>query len=280
MINTAEQYKTALIELLQNFDSACPDLREKVLALIPAWDLLRDLGTKTIPHEIASSARDRILHYFQQYPRTIISNREIMIVSGISDWPRRVRELRVELGWPVLNGITAKEMQATGELEIEDGFPDCSDMTPNDYIMIDISQDRDSAHRWNIAKTIRNCRGGAKAHILAFLKENMGIPVSGEELRYVAKGVTEWARRVRELRTEDGWQVCTHWSGRPDLKSGLYVLESNQQLPTHDRKIDDSIRRVKAVAGLMSSGIPLTPVIWSYTTSSTMSRAELMMQRT
>ena len=170
-----------------------------------------------------------------------------MVISGISDWPRRIRELRVELGWPLLNGITAKEMQAAGELEIEDGFPDCSNMTPNDYIMIHTAQDRDSAHRWNIAKTIRNSQGGAKAHILEFLKENVGVPVSGEELRYVAKGVTEWARRVRELRTENGWLVCTHWSGRPDLKSGLYVLESARQLPAHDRKIDDSIRRAVLV---------------------------------
>jgi len=247
MSQTAEQYQTALIALLQNFDVSCPDLREKVLALVPAWDLLRNLGTATIPRGIARSARDRILYYFRQYPQTIISNREIMVVSGISDGPRRIRELRVEFGWPVLNGITAKEMQAAGDLEIEDGFPDCSDMTPNDYIMIDTAQDRDSAHRWNVAKTIRNCPGGAKAHILAFLKENVGIPVSGEELRYVAKGATEWARRARELRTEDGWLVCTHWSGRPDLRSGLYVLESDRQLPVHDRKIDDFVRRAVLV---------------------------------
>ncbi len=243
MSKTTEQYRSELITLLQNFDSSCPDLREKVLALIPAWDLLRDLGTATIPHEITQSARGRILHYFQKYPKTIISNREIMIVAGISDWPRRIRELRVELGWPILNGITAKQMQATGELEIDDGFPDCFNMTPDDYIMLDTEQDRDAAHRWNIAKTIRNSKGGAKAHILKFLKENVGIPVSGEELRYVAKGVTEWARRARELRTEAGWQVCTHWNGRPDLKPGLYVLESDRQLPTHDRKIDDNVRR-------------------------------------
>ncbi|MDF7807890.1 HNH endonuclease [Pontiellaceae bacterium B12219] len=242
-----ELCRTTLLELLENFNSESNDLREKVLSLVPMWDQLREMGSSIIPSTIATSARDRILHYALTYPKTIISNREFMIISGISEWPRRVRELRVEFGWALINGITAKEMQAVGELREEDGFPNCSEMTPNEYIMLSTEQDRDAAHRWNIAKTIRNGRGGAKARILDFFKANIGVPVSGEELRYVAKGATEWARRVRELRTEDGWQICTHWQGRPDLASGVYVLESSRQLPSHDRSIDDAVRRAVMV---------------------------------
>jgi hypothetical protein len=62
MSQTAEQYQTALIDLLRNFDASCPDLREKVLALVPAWDLLNGLGTSMIPHDIARSGRARLLH--------------------------------------------------------------------------------------------------------------------------------------------------------------------------------------------------------------------------
>ncbi len=66
--------------------------------------------------------------------------------------------------------------------------------------------------------------------------------LSGEELRYVANDKTEWARRVRELRTEFGWPITTKNTGRPDLAVGAYVLESLRQSPEHDRKIPDPVR--------------------------------------
>lgn len=68
--------------------------------------------------------------------------------------------------------------------------------------------------------------------------------MTGEELRYVAKDKTEWARRVRELRTEQGWPVATRTSGRPELPVGVYVLESLRQSPPHDRIITDVVRRL------------------------------------
>ena len=71
----------------------------------------------------------------------------------------------------------------------------------------------------------------------------MGRPVTGEELRYVAKGATAWARRVRELRTEYGWPVVTKMHGRPDLPVGAYLIEADRQAPVHDRQIPDAVRR-------------------------------------
>ncbi len=247
MSNQTDKCQSELIELLQNFDSDSEDLRAKVLSLIPAWDMLRTLGTDTIPHEITRSARGRILHYFQQYPKTVISHRELMVVSGISEWARRVRELRKEHGWNIISGTAVKEMIENGDLQTGNDIPDFSEMGPNDYIMWNSIQDREAAYRWRVANDIRKGAGGAKTKILNFLVENIGTAVSGEELRYVANDKTEWARRTRELRTEEGWQICTHWNGRPDLAPGMYVLESDRQLPTHDRKIDDRVRRTVLV---------------------------------
>ena len=79
--------------------------------------------------------------------------------------------------------------------------------------------------------------------ILKFLRENVGRGVTGEELRYVAGDKTEWARRVRELRTEFGWPVATKSTGRPDLGIGVYVLQADRQSPEHDRHIPDDVRR-------------------------------------
>lgn len=109
--------------------------------------------------------------------------------------------------------------------------------------MISIEQDRDAAHRWQTAKRIRQKDVSVRDKILEFLRSNVGIPVSGEELSYVAKDHTEWARRTRELRTEFGWPIVTKQSGRSDLAMGTYLLEEDRQSPPHDRNIDDRTRR-------------------------------------
>jgi hypothetical protein len=46
--------------------------------------------------------------------------------------------------------------------------------------------------------------------------------MSSDELREVA-GVSEWARRIRELRGEEGYRILTH-ADRADLKPGQYLL--------------------------------------------------------
>lgn len=66
--------------------------------------------------------------------------------------------------------------------------------------------------------------------------------MTGEELRYLANDSKEWARRTRELRTEDGWPIATKNSGRPELEVGAYLLEEDRQAEVHDRKIPDPVR--------------------------------------
>lgn len=112
---------------------------------------------------------------------------------------------------------------------------------PDDYVLLDAEQDKEAALRWNVANDIRKSRASMKDRILEYLRKNVGQAVTGEELRYVAKG-SEWARRVRELRTEAGWPISTKYSGRPDLGTGEYILEQDRQTPKHDRVIPDPLR--------------------------------------
>jgi len=237
-----EQIRTQLIELLVSFKDRLEqgDLRSRVLALIPAVNLLKDLGRSMIPHNIAKSARDRILKYLLAYPLTVINGQELEVVGGISEWARRVRELRVQLGWSIISGRTARDMKSEGELELE-GI-DVDGMTPDDYILLSTDRDLEAATRWFEANDIRKGGGSVSDRILAFLKKQVGKQVTGEELRYVAKDATEWARRVRELRTEHGWPILTKTSGNPELPIGVYVLVENRQAPEHDRKIPDPVR--------------------------------------
>ena len=237
-----EKLRERLVNLLINFKDELkkPEIRSKVIALIPAYHILRDLGSSLIPESDANSARDRILYYLLKYPRKIIKGEELMVVAGVGEWARRVRELRVEFGWSVATGYTIKEM--ADEEEFETPEISISDLSPDDYVLLSEDQDRDAAYRWNVANQIRKKKDlSVRDKILEYLKANVGKPITGEELRYVANNRTEWARRVRELRTEYGWLVTTKFTGRPELAVGSYVLEQDRQLPVHDRRIPDRV---------------------------------------
>ena len=66
-------------------------------------------------------------------------------------------------------------------------------------------------------------RGGAKRKLRTHFLANIGRVMDSEELRVVADNQSEWARRVRELRTEEGYLILTH-NDRSDLKPGQYLL--------------------------------------------------------
>lgn len=244
--NTPELIRTQLSEAIKGFGNELdhPELRHKVVALVPAFHLLRDLGSSLINEDIPA-ARDRIIFYLKKYSKYIIHGDELMVVSGISEWARRVRELRVELGWSILSGLTARELaeedKAEGYLLEVDGRL-LTSMKPEEYFLMSDTQDLEAAHRYNVSKTIRKSKDSVQDKILALLRQNVGKQVTGEELRYVAGDKTEWARRARELRTQLGWPIVTRSQGRLDLPIGVYVLEEDRQLPTHDRGIPDAVR--------------------------------------
>ena len=69
-------------------------------------------------------------------------------------------------------------------------------------------------------------RLSAKERIRRYLRTRVGNVVTSAQLQEAAGPyVTEWARRVRELRDEEGWQIRTHIDDGA-LKPGQYRLES------------------------------------------------------
>jgi len=71
----------------------------------------------------------------------------------------------------------------------------------------------------------------AKDDLRAFLLENVGIVLSSNDLKdAVGPNISEWARRVRELRDEEGWPILTH-NDTTTLKPGQYLLRDAP--PTH-----------------------------------------------
>jgi hypothetical protein len=65
--------------------------------------------------------------------------------------------------------------------------------------------------------------------------------LSSREIQAASGGAVEWARRVRELRNEDGYQILSH-KDRSDLKPGDYLLETIDRLPAFARGISKETR--------------------------------------
>ena len=71
---------------------------------------------------------------------------------------------------------------------------------------------------------------GSKERIRQFLRANVGRVVSATEIRdAVGSEVSEWARRLRELRDEEGWPIRSH-NDDASLKPGEYRLEADPPL--------------------------------------------------
>ena len=82
---------------------------------------------------------------------------------------------------------------------------------------------------------------GSKKLILEFFLRNIGVVLESRDIRDASGGAVEWARRVRELRNEQGYQILTH-KDRADLKPNQYLLETDKRLPAFSRNISKETR--------------------------------------
>lgn len=160
-------------------------------------------------------AKPRLLEYLKLRKGKVVDRRDLAGVAGISEWARRVRELRVEDGWPIASSMTNPDLRA-GEYRLESDAPDAA-----------------LAARWNLANRIRRQGGSIKSRLQSYMLASVGQPLSKDELQYVAKK-QEYPRRIREL-VEEGWQIESNLD-RPELASGQYVLVSQQLLPARARQ--------------------------------------------
>jgi hypothetical protein len=220
--------------LLAEFETAYGNLtlREKVLRLVDILKTTKALGVSVVRADgcDARDARERIRLYLVANVGVTLSATELEVVAGISEYGRRIRELRVEKGYKIITGASN---------DPEGGLT----LKPTEYLLLRAEPDRDSAHRWHSANEVRKLKIGAQDKILRFLQDNVNHVVTTEELRYVAQ-VSEYGRRTRELRTEQGYAIATRFTGRPDLKQGEYILEDLDRIaPPHDRHIPYEVQK-------------------------------------
>jgi len=81
---------------------------------------------------------------------------------------------------------------------------------------------------------------GARDKIREYFIANVGKVLTTQKIRKVA-GISEYARRIRELRDEEGLQIKSHVD-RADLKPGEYILETLEQKSVISRTINPQLR--------------------------------------
>lgn len=82
---------------------------------------------------------------------------------------------------------------------------------------------------------------GSKQQILDLFLGNVGTILESREIQAACGGVVEWARRLRELRNEDGYQILSH-KDRSDLKPNQYLMETAVRTPALKRSISAKTR--------------------------------------
>jgi hypothetical protein len=175
----------------------------------------RDLFGRKPKAKRGEGAQFRILLYMEERVGQPIAGEALRELTGIQEWARRVRELRVEKGYDVIE---------------DDGV----------YTLAAAEPDLEAAARWSTANRIRRKPGSGEDRILEYLKAYVGQVLSSAELIYVAR-INSAPRRARELRDEHGYRVSTNKT-RPDLRPDQYLLETLEPLPASERRIKPSVR--------------------------------------
>jgi hypothetical protein len=84
-------------------------------------------------------------------------------------------------------------------------------------------------------------RQGARDKLRAYFLANVGKVLEWPELREAAGGITEWGRRVRELRQLEGFDIRTD-KDDSSLKPGQYKLVSPKPRPVFSDAISKETR--------------------------------------
>lgn len=82
---------------------------------------------------------------------------------------------------------------------------------------------------------------GSKQLILEYFLKHIGKVLESRDIQKASRGAVEWARRLRESRNEDGYQILSH-KDRSFLKPNQYLLETAERLPAFGRGISKETR--------------------------------------
>lgn len=162
------------------------------------------------------SGRDVILELLKAAFPGEVPTEFLRYASGIQEFARRIRELRVELGYDI-------------------------EATSAGYVLRSVEPNAAVAEKWKLMNEIRGRRVSALQRIETLFRSRVGEIVTTGDIEYVAK-ISSGPRRVRELRTEHGLRIESH-KDNPNLHPGEYVLADPEPIPASERAVDAAQRQ-------------------------------------
>jgi 5-methylcytosine-specific restriction endonuclease McrA len=177
------------------------------VALVDAVGAQRQLYGPRPRAKKGEGALHKLRDYLIAHVGEEVSGEELRYVSGIQEWARRVRELRVEHGYEITEQ---------------------SDL----YRLETVEPDAVRAARWQTLNGIRRTKGSGDKRIKLVFEAFVGEVIDGDTIAYVAK-IKSAPRRVREIRDEDGWPINSNIDEK-GLKPGEYRLVSSDPADRRD----------------------------------------------
>lgn len=198
-----EQYRDAVarLENLTNAVAAQIDRDEVEQAILDLRIAVQRVYGRTTRVR-SGGGRRRILDFLSAHLNEWVDGEELALVSGIGEWARRVRELRVEYGY---------------RIEEEAGR----------YRLMELAPDKAKRERYLTVTAIRNEDIPALDRVRRLVETFVGLAVTPDEVSRVAHG-RDGERLIRELRTRELLPV-EFSADAPDLQDGEYRLASTAE---------------------------------------------------
>ena len=222
-----ELLRKRLIELLHDLPErlAHGTVGEQVGELVQVHHHLRDLGASigaTLAPDDSDSGRARIIAYLRAQIGRIVHTDELMIVAGIGDYPRRVRELRAHHGWPIISGLAVRDLRALPvSKEALRAVP--AGIAPDEYLLLEDNQDLEAPTRWTACGAMRDPGAAPRSLVREYFERFPHQRITAEELRYLVGNKTDWVSGIADLlasgRTIEGADLAA--SNSPP---GIFIL--------------------------------------------------------
>lgn len=223
-----ETLRTRLLELLQDLPERLRHgtVGEQVGELVQIHHHLRDLGASigaTLAPGDAGSGRARLIAYLRAQVGRIVHTDELMIVAGIGDYPRRIRELRAQHGWPIISGLAVRDMRSL------DATPQAlkrapSNMAPEEYLLLEDRQDGGAATRWTAAGQMQSATDSPVDLIGRYFERFAGARITAEELRYLVGNRSVWTGALAKL-TASGRRIIGAGLDATEAPAGIFIAQ-------------------------------------------------------
>ena len=142
----------AVIELA-NLIGRTPSSVARKLGNFGSFDpKLQEQGIRGLVNSSHFDARFGIRSNFKTNIGVVLPAENLAVVAGISEYARRIRELRTEEGYRIFTGVDDKDAEIN--------------LKANQYLMTDPEPDEQAARRWLVTNRIRKQPDGAKKRIL------------------------------------------------------------------------------------------------------------------